>query len=1141
MLKNYLLPEDLGEEFYNLKQSVADGIPSAVFGVNLAEKCHLVTTLDLPVLYIVRDGLYGMKVSEELSAFSGEKVVYLPAKDDVLLYKTAFDRGSLFSRLNALYEIKKGAKYVVSTFEALLQLFPKDVPTLQIKKYEVYDLNELAENLVAFGYRREEFAEDKATFAIRGDILEINPVNGIDCYRVDFFGDEAESIFRYENGDKENKTLVSECEIIPATDALLRLGENEEIKVKLKNALKEFGTLAVRDDARAIVSDLCEKLDMNMPCGEYQFILPLLNNVTDNIFDYLPDDTVVIYDECKMLTDGLNALLKEHSERLLSLGRTGKAFKFTSGQLADSDKLISLLNSHRKAAFQNITTAINFFNPLKTFSFKCSPIARYTANFEDIYRDIKNWQFGGYKVIVCCGKSERADSFSDELYSRGISGVRAEDTELKGGITLVTSYYLPAGLIYHSAKLAVIGTGDMYLAKPEQKRIKRKRGDLFQAPEVGDFAVHEVHGIGYVKGVKRITTQEGSKDYVAVEYLGGDMLYVGVDQMDKLTKFMGGGEKPKLNRIGGKDFERIKERVRASIAAMTIDLKKLYKARSEKRGYAFSADDAFSEEFDEAFEFEPTEDQLQSVAEIKADMESEKVMDRLLCGDVGFGKTEVAFRAAFKAIADGKQVALVCPTTILCQQHYRAAVKRFENFGICIESLNRFKTPAEQKKIITGLADGDVNFVIGTHRLFASDVKFKDLGLLILDEEQRFGVEHKEKLKVMKENVDTLTMTATPIPRTLHMSLAGIRDISVINTPPKVRIPVQAYVVEESDALFKDAITRELARDGQALVMHNRVEGIYKLADRLRGLIPEAKIVVAHGQMDRRTLEDSVMKFYDGEYNVLVATTIIENGIDLPRANTIIVTDSDKLGLSTLYQLKGRVGRSNIMAHAYFTFKRDMVMSEAAYKRLSALMEFTEMGSGYKIAMRDLEIRGAGNVMGREQHGHMDKVGYELYNKLLKESLGEVTADQDIELDVKMDAYIPEAYISSSSSRMDCYKQIAEIVTAADRQRVVDSLKENYGEIPREVENLILIARLKVAAKKRGAVQVTVGAKKSYIQLKDISCLKDEAFFNEISSHKDKVSLDFGVTPTIDFSAGGKTPEEIAEFMLSVVDFDGEK
>ena len=1135
MLKDYLTPENLGGELAEIGQNIRGGIPSAVFGVNFAEKCLIASSVGLPVLYIVKDGLYGAKIAEELTALSGERTVYLPAKDDVLLYKSAFDRTSLFARLNALYEIKNGARFVVTTFQSLLQLFPRDIPTIKIRKNEVYDIGGIVNKLVKFGYRREEFADDRATFALRGDILEINPVNGEYSYRVDFFGDEVESVFRFYGEDRENKTAVTEFEIIAATDVIVGDDEVEDIKQTLRESLSKFGTLSVRDDARKIVNDLEEKLDGGVPCGELQFVMPILKSVTDDFTTYMPMDTLVVYDESKMLVDGITATLKDHSERLLTLGRAGKIFDFSARQLSDCRKLIKRLNSFREVAFQNITTTINFFNPLKTYSLRCSPVARYTADFEAIYDDVKNWKFGGYKVIICCGNDKRADSLSDELYARGCMCVRGDNAEARNGVAVVTSYFLPSGLIYHSAKLVLIGTGDLYIATKENKRIKRKRGDLFQAPEVGDYAVHEVHGIGYVKGVKRITTQEGSKDYVAVEYLGGDTLYVGVDQMDKLTKYMGGGEKPRLNRIGGKEFERIKERVKASISEMTIDLKKLYKARKEKKGFAFSADDAFSEEFDEAFEFEPTEDQIQSVAEIKADMESEKVMDRLLCGDVGFGKTEVAFRAAFKAIADGKQVALVCPTTILCEQHYRAAKKRFENFGVRIESLNRFKTSAQQKKIITDLADGLISFVIGTHRLFGSDVKFHDLGLLVLDEEQRFGVEHKEKLKLLKENVDTLTMTATPIPRTLHMSLAGIRDISVINTPPNIRIPVQTYVVEESDALFKDAITRELAREGQVLVMHNRVETIYKLADKLKTIVPEAKIIVAHGQMDAKTLEDSVMKFYDGDYNVLVATTIIENGIDLPRANTIIVTDSDKLGLSTLYQLKGRVGRSNVMAHAYFTFDRDKVMSEAAYKRLSALTEFTEMGSGYKIAMRDLEIRGAGNVMGKEQHGHMDKVGYELYNKLLKESLGETKKESDVELDVNMDAYIPEDYISTSSSRMDCYKQIAEITADEDDERVTRSLEEYYGKIPREVRNLILIAKLKAAAKKRGAVKVAVGSKKSYVELADISCLQNAGLMDELLRRKDKISFEFSATPVIDFSKVGNSAEDTAKYMLETL------
>lgn len=1135
MLKDYLTAEQSGEEVSSVVNAVRGGIPSAVFGVSFAEKCHVSSAFDLPLLYVAKDSLYAAKVVEELKGLTGEDVVFLPAKDDVLLYKTAFDKSRFYERLSAVYKIQHGAKYVVATFESLLQLFPKNLPSVEIKRGQTLDPYKLASVLTKFGYKREEFAEERASFALRGDIFEIYPVNGTDIYRVDFFGDEIETITRYDGGNKEEKTIIGGFTAIAATDAIIEEKDREEIKERLRASVLKFKTLVVKDDARRIAAEISEKIDDGGTSDAFQFILPILPSVTDDITSFMPKDTVVVYDECKMLSDSLSAIIKEHTERVLTLSRAGRAMDFTILQLSDSNKLIERLNKFRRVAVQNITTAVNFFNPLKTFNVKCSPLARYSAKPDDLSRDVSNWKFSGYKVIICCGSTVRAEKMADNLLEHGSPCVRSDNPDLRFGTAAVTTYFLPSGFIYHSAKLVVIGTGDIYLDNSKEKRIKHKRGDLFQAPEVGDFAVHEVHGVGYVTGVQRITTQDGSKDYVAVRYLGGDMLYVGVDQMDRLTKYVG-GDKPTLNKIGGKEFDRIKQRVRASIAEMTINLKRLYKARKEKKGFRFSPDTELSEEFDNSFEFEPTEDQLQSIAEIKADMESDKVMDRLLCGDVGFGKTEVAFRAAFKAVADGKQVALVCPTTILCEQHYRAAVKRFSPFGIRVAALNRFRTQKQAENVVKGLIGGDIDFVIGTHALFNKEVKFKDLGLLILDEEQRFGVEHKEKLKLLKDNVDTLTMTATPIPRTLHMSLSGIRDISTISTPPKVRIPVQTYVTEESDALIADAVRRELSREGQVLILYNRVETIYKFAERVKNILPEAKIVVAHGRMDKKTLEDSVMSFYDEQYNVMIATTIIENGIDLPKANTLIVIDADYLGLSTLYQLKGRVGRSNVMAHAYFTFKKEKVISDTAYKRLSALMEFTEMGSGYKIALRDLEIRGAGNVLGKEQHGHMDKIGYELYSKLLKESLGETVKDFDTELDINMDAFIPESYVSSPPSRMDCYKQIAEIKTEEDEKRVRSSIEENYGKVPVEVDNLIIIAKLKVAARRHNAVKISLSGKRAFVALNGLDSLKEEGFLDRINGAKGYVTLGFAENPVLEFSLR-KTPRDTASVMLGFFSF----
>lgn len=1135
MLKNFFKVENAGEEVQAAVKAVLDGVPSAAFGLSFAEKCRFVAALDAPTLYIVKDGLYGSRVADELRAMTEEEVVYLPPKDDVLLYKTAFDKTRFYERLTAIYRISKGARIVVATVESLLQLFPRSLPFTTIKRGESLDPYKLVEFLVGVGYKRLEFADDKGSFALRGDIFEIRPVDSDNLYRVDFFGDEIESITEYCGGDKEDKRKISEFTIISATDVVVREQDKESVKARLKESLSKFKTLIVKDEAKRIVSELSERIDEGTLGDASQFLAPVLPTMTDDPFELFSPDTVVVFDECKILSDMLSSLVKEHTERTLSLVRSGKAMDFTIAQLSDGMKFIKRTGDFRRVALQNLATAINFFSPLKTFWIKCSSVARYTTRIDDLFVDAKNWKFTGYKTIVCCGSEARAEKMADAFADNGIPCLRSDGDDVRFGMVEVTSSYLPTGFISHAARLAVIGTGDIYLDKPKEKKIKKKRGDLFQAPEAGDFAVHEVHGVGYVTGVKRISTQDGSKDYVAVKYLGGDMLYVGVDQMDKLTKYVG-GDKPTLNKIGGKEFDRIKSRVRASIAEMTVNLKALYKSRKEKKGFAFSPDTSLSEEFENDFGFEPTEDQLQSVAEIKADMESEKVMDRLLCGDVGFGKTEVAFRAAFKAVADGKQVAFVCPTTILCEQHYRAAVNRFAKFGVRVAALNRFKGAKESERTINGLIGGDIDIVIGTHALFAKEVKFKDLGLLILDEEQRFGVEHKEKLKLLKDNVDTLTMTATPIPRTLHMSLSGIRDISMITTPPKVRIPVQTYVTEESDALIVDAARRELSRNGQVLILYNRVETIYSFAERIEGLLPDAKIVVAHGRMDKRALEDSVMSFYDEKQNVMIATTIIENGVDLPKANTLIVIDADRLGLSTLYQLKGRVGRSNVMAHAYFTFKPEKVLSDASYKRLSALTEFTEMGSGYKIALRDLEIRGAGNVLGREQHGHMDKIGYELYNKLLKESLGETVKTFDTELDVNMDAYIPEEYVSTPPSRMDCYKQIAEIKTVDDEDRVRSSLVENYGEIPVEVDNLILIAKLKNAARRRDALKVGVSKRGAYLILNGLDALNKDGFIDKINGAKDEVSLSFAENPFLNFSLSA-TPRETAKRMLNFLSF----
>ena len=1131
MLKKLLCSAKYGGEYNQITNDVCGGIPTAVFGVSFAEKCRIVSSFSNPVLYIVRDIITAKKCVQEISQLTGEKVVLLNPKDDSLLYKSTFDKENLFKRITALYDIEKGAKITVTTFEALMQLFPKKVYRFNFIKGEDYELYSVCESLVKLGYTRCEVCESAGSFSLRGDTLTVYPINSDATFRLDFFGDTLEKI--KSKGEEKNSVTV-----LGVTDCFIESDEVEDIKLKLKTCCKKYGNLIIGEKAKALYDKIVSKLETDLLDPSVQYIFPLIKNKTDDFTEFFPKNTAVIYDEAKITGENLYYHYKEHLERANSVLRTGEGMDFILGAMSSDERVKNLLSCYNCLALQTLTAKVPFFNPLKTYNLRSTPVMRYFLKADDLVVDVKGWSVVGFTVILCCGDYMNAEKVYYKLLENKIPVKFSDNLDENSSGIIISTLWLDSGFIHQDCKIAVIGTGDLFAKKSNLKPVKRKRGDLFTAPEVGGFAVHERFGVGLVKGVKRINTVEGGKDYVELEYAGGDRLYVSTDQMDRLSKYLGGSETPTLNRIGNGEFERIKERVKASISKMTVNLKKLYQERQSMKGYAFSEDNALTAEFDNSFGFEETEDQISSMQEIKEDMESAKVMDRLLCGDVGFGKTEVAFRACFKAVADGKQVAMIAPTTILSQQHYLTAVQRFKDFGVRIDVLNRFKTAKQQKDTIKAIENGEIDFIIGTHRLFSKDIKFKDLGLLIVDEEQRFGVEHKEKLKLIKENVDTLVLSATPIPRTLHMSLSGIRDISTINTPPKQRIPVQTVVAELTDSLIKDALTRELSRGGQAFILYNRVEDIYLFADKVRKIVPTAKIIVGHGQMPEKELENSVMAFYNGEADVLIATTIIENGIDVPRANTLIVESSDRLGLSTLYQLKGRVGRGNLMAYAYFTYTEGKILTDASYKRLSALMEYTEMGSGYKIAMRDLELRGAGNVLGKEQHGHLDRVGYELYSKLLKEELGEVTKNAELELDIKADAYIPENYIESEKTRMDIYKQIAEISCLKDKERVINYLTEEFGVPPTAVLTLIDIAVLKVKAVNVDAIKLCVSLSVAKLTLKNLESLKDGRVTNRLKQYKNAVTLTFDERPVLVFNVLGGKPQDEIKAMIDFLSFE---
>ena len=1114
------------EPFKKWQFNTRSGISTAAFGVTESARYFLPLIPDVPFLYVAKDALAAAKARDEIAYLSGKNVVYLPAKDDVLLYTKFLNRDNLFKRISAFAEISRGAFGVVTTLEALMQPMPLALPTAEFYSAREYSLGTVVSTLTKMGYRRKDFAESRGDFALRGDILEIFPIDSETAFRCDFFGDELERI-RTIDEDMRAGDEVRSFKCLPTVDFFIEKDEVDYLRSRLIESNKKFKTSSARVKSTAICKELCDILDRNdLTAAPLAFLIPLLKNVTNDIMKIFPSCKAVFYDEPKPVSDVADGVYREHISRFTSLFEAGEAFDFSFDNLVSYEKVTGCF-SVPCHSMQNVNSTCRIFSPMDTVRINSMPAPRYQRAPTELAVDVANWKKSGYRSIIACGSPQRSNNIADLIYSAGeevVTGNAVTD-DVK---IFSTDYYFSEGFVLHDEKLALIGALDVFSSgvKDKDKRIKKRRNENFSAPETGDFAVHETYGIGIVRGTERITTTEGSKDYVALEYAGGDFMYIPTDQMDKLTKYLGGEQSPMLSKLGGGEFERIKERVRASISAMSVNLKKLYKDRATKKGFAFSPDNELSEEFDNEFEFELTEDQIQSIAEIKRDMESDKIMDRLLLGDVGFGKTEVALRACFKACLDGKQVAIVAPTTILTEQHYRTIKDRFKSFGVRSCVLNRFQSYKKIKENLKQIAEGNMDIVVGTHRLFGKDVAFKDLGLLILDEEQCFGVEHKEKLRIMKNNVDTLTMSATPIPRTLHMSLSGIRDISLILTPPLKRIPVQSYVTEESNTLIRDAVIKELARGGQVFILYNHVDSIYTFSAEMRELIPEAKIVVGHGQMNRDELDGQIMSFFSGEYNVLIATTIIENGIDIPNANTLIVIDADMLGLFTLYQLKGRVGRSDRVAHAYFTYKPGKILTDSAYKRLSALMEYNELGSGYKIAMRDLEIRGAGNVLGREQHGHMDKIGYELYARLLKEQLGEVTKDFETELDVRLDAYIPDGYVTSSSQRLDMYKAIAEIKDADDERRVRESIADLYGPIPKNVENLILIAELKRMAKKLEVIKLTVRNGESKVYIKDVNSFKDGRLTTALNRFKSKAVLSFDVNPLITLRADGDAKEQ---------------
>jgi len=1043
--------------------------------------------LSRPLLVVTHNLFSAQKIAEDLMECTAPGQVLMYPANEVAMAEIAVSSPEIQAqRIEALSKLADGFRgIVVAPYTALRRLVVapevfRSAP-IKIEVGMAMPIDTFARRLVELGYTRVDKVENGSEFSIRGGIVDVYPITSERPFRIEWFDDEVDSIREFDPVDQRSVNKLQELQVLPCRELIADesryLNAAQHVFDRLQEHLAKVTDRSLKERLETQLSREIEQLRERAAFpGLYKYI-SFLYPERFTVLDYLPEDTVVLVDEPIRLIETAKQVEREEAEALTSYIAEGRALpSFVLSKAYDS-----LLPSKPfpRVYLSLFLRQIPHTQPKNIVNFVCRAMQNFHGQMHLLKSEMERWKKAGMRVCVLAASQERADRLK-----RVLGDYKIEQPELILGT-------MQSGFEFPPAQLVVITEGEIFSPKQRKVRSAERKMDnaerirSYRELKVGDYVVHINHGIGKYMGIGTLEVGGIHKDYMHIMYAGGDRLSVPVDQIDLVQKYVGAEDKePKLNKLGGSEWARTKAKARSSVQDIAEDLIRLYAERQASTGYAFSKDTPFQKEFEELFPYQETPDQLRSIEEIKRDMERPVPMDRLLCGDVGYGKTEVAIRAAFKAAIEGKQVAVLVPTTILAQQHYETFRERFSGYPMQIRVLSRFRTRKEQNETIKGLKMGTVDIVIGTHRLLSADVKFKDLGLLIVDEEQRFGVAHKEKLKRLKTNVDVLTLTATPIPRTLHMSMLGVRDLSIIETPPENRFPVQTYVVEHSFTLVREAIERELARGGQVYYLYNRVQGIYQIAEQIQTLVPDARVTVAHGQMTEQELEKTILDFLDGEYDVLVSTSIIETGVDIPNVNTLIVHDADKMGLSQLYQLRGRVGRSNRIAYAYFTYQPDKSLSEVAEKRLQAIREFTELGSGFKIAMRDLAIRGAGNLLGAEQHGFIASVGFDLYTQMLSEEIAkrkaEITGEEvrtepqaTTQIQLAIDAYLPSEYISDSMQKIEIYKKVAAVQTLEEAEDLHEELVDRFGDVPEAVENLLFVARLKAYGRKYGILSIT--------------------------------------------------------------------
>lgn len=1020
--------------------------------------------------------------------FFDPAVVYYPAKD-VLFYQSDI-RGNLLTaeRINALRAIhEQESVTVITTFDALMNTMPPAKrlweSVLRIVPGDTLDLEELTTILVRMGYEKDYQVENIGQFALRGGILDVFPLTEENPIRIEMWGDEVDTVRSFDVESQKSIENLEELVIYPACELVLSedekaagierlLAEAEKFSGKLR---KEMRT----EEAHRILSiaqELGEAWGEFSETAGMDAFLSYFCKERVGLLDYFdPDETFLFFDELSRSAERGRQTELEFSESMKQRLEKGYILPGQMTELFRFKEIMGKLEHFSCISVSALDVKTCGLKSSGQFSIHVKSVSAYNNSFELLIKDLKHYKKNGYRIILLSGSKTRAQRLAEDILNEDLNCFYAEDFEheLLPGQIMVCYGKVHKGYEYPILQFAVITETDIFGAEKKKRRHRTYEGEKIQSftdLNVGDYVVHENHGLGIYKGIEKIEVDRKVKDYIKIEYSGGSNLYILATQLELIQKYAGkDARKPKLNKLGGQEWAKTKGKVRGAVKEIAQDLVKLYAAREQENGYVYGPDTVWQREFEELFPFEETEDQELAIAATKKDMESRKIMDRLICGDVGYGKTEIAIRAAFKAVQENKQVAYLAPTTILAQQIYNTFAQRMKDFPVRVELLCRFRSASEQKHTVEDLRKGQVDIVVGTHRILSKDVIFKDLGLLVVDEEQRFGVAHKEKIKQLKTNVDVLTLTATPIPRTLHMSLIGIRDMSVLEEPPMDRVPIQTYVMEYNEELVREAISRELARDGQVYYVYNKVKDIDEVTTKIQALVPEANVAFAHGQMRENQLEDIMYRFINGEIDVLVSTTIIETGLDISNVNTMIIHDADNMGLSQLYQLRGRVGRSSRTAYAFLMYRRNKMLKEVAEKRLSAIREYSDLGSGFKIAMRDLEIRGAGNLLGAQQSGHMEAVGYDLYCKMLHEAVREAKGEKveesfDTSVDIRTDAFIPSAYIANESQKLDIYKRIAGIETDGEAEEMLEELIDRFGEPPRSVQNLLVIARLKAAA-----------------------------------------------------------------------------